>query len=94
IPSADRLPGPLRKDVLQLLYLSSFTEKPGRCPSPHPPPGRVTHCGLLCSSDYNCPGIQKCCRYGCSASCTNPLRGTEKYGFLVIYCMHIRSSEM
>ncbi|XP_008122359.1 nawaprin [Anolis carolinensis] len=53
---------------------ASKKEKPGRCPSPHPPPGRVTHCGLLCSSDYNCPGIQKCCRYGCSASCTNPLR--------------------
>nr|XP_060627764.1 nigwaprin-a-like [Anolis sagrei ordinatus] len=60
--------------ICALMPADSNKVKPGRCPSPDPPPGVVTHCGLLCSSDSECTGAQKCCRYGCSASCMDPLK--------------------
>ena len=44
--------------------------KPGTCPPP--PPGGT--CEERCSSDANCPGVQKCCSHGCGHSCQDPVQ--------------------
>uniref|UniRef100_A0A098LWQ3 Waprin-like protein n=1 Tax=Python regius TaxID=51751 RepID=A0A098LWQ3_PYTRG len=46
-------------------------EKPGVCP--RPPPGTVTPCVEYCKSDWECRGIQKCCRYACMRACMDPV---------------------
>ncbi|XP_071448534.1 waprin-Rha1-like [Hetaerina americana] len=45
-------------------------EKPGACT----PSLDVGICAMMCSSDYECPGAQKCCRTGCGGtSCVAPV---------------------
>ncbi|KAF7248459.1 Fused toxin protein [Varanus komodoensis] len=46
-------------------------EKPGTCPSPWPGADRL--CDVRCHSDWECPGPQKCCPYGCHVSCYDPI---------------------
>ncbi|XP_052225990.1 waprin-Thr1-like [Dreissena polymorpha] len=44
-------------------------DKPGFCP----PNDGSGHCAELCTSDYSCPGNQKCCSNGCGGnSCDEP----------------------
>ncbi|XP_075757222.1 papilin-like [Pelodiscus sinensis] len=45
-------------------------EKPGLCPVF--PPDTIGICALLCSSDNDCPGAQKCCSVGCGQMCLAP----------------------
>ncbi|XP_058033068.1 kunitz/BPTI-like toxin isoform X1 [Ahaetulla prasina] len=46
-------------------------EKRGVCPQgPQQRP-----CLEKCQNDWNCPGRQKCCRYGCLAECKDPAYG-------------------
>ncbi|KAG8147566.1 hypothetical protein E2320_022996 [Naja naja] len=47
-------------------------EKPGSCPKL--PPGRITICTLYCRYDWQCPRREKCCTYGCTAVCKDPMR--------------------
>ncbi|XP_045207930.2 WAP four-disulfide core domain protein 2-like isoform X1 [Mercenaria mercenaria] len=44
-------------------------QKPGMCPKPKIP----GICVLACTSDWNCPGSQKCCSNGCGRVCTKPV---------------------
>uniref|UniRef100_A0A8C6XDL6 WAP domain-containing protein n=2 Tax=Naja naja TaxID=35670 RepID=A0A8C6XDL6_NAJNA len=46
-------------------------EKPGSCPKL--PPGRITICTLYCRYDWQCPRREKCCTYGCTAVCKDPV---------------------
>ncbi|XP_019395064.1 PREDICTED: eppin-like [Crocodylus porosus] len=48
-------------------------EKPGVCPSSAP--GVLDPCFFPCSSDYSCPGSQKCCLIPCGQACLDPLPG-------------------
>uniref|UniRef100_A0A182C5W8 Ku-wap-fusin n=1 Tax=Phalotris mertensi TaxID=1260334 RepID=A0A182C5W8_9SAUR len=45
-------------------------EKPGVCRKA--PPDIFTPCPVMCGSDWECNGKQKCCSYGCMTVCTNP----------------------
>uniref|UniRef100_A0A098LYG2 Kunitz n=1 Tax=Pantherophis guttatus TaxID=94885 RepID=A0A098LYG2_PANGU len=48
-------------------------EKPGVCPQgPQKRP-----CLAKCQNDWNCPGMQKCCRYGCLTECKDILYETH-----------------
>uniref|UniRef100_A0A670ZQN6 WAP domain-containing protein n=1 Tax=Pseudonaja textilis TaxID=8673 RepID=A0A670ZQN6_PSETE len=53
------------------LILGTFYSagKPGRCPSG--PPSSI--CPVMCKHDGDCPGKQKCCRYGCMVVCKDPV---------------------
>ncbi|KAK7878628.1 hypothetical protein WMY93_030464 [Mugilogobius chulae] len=51
-------------------------EKPGTCPKTnmygHRHYRHVWHCQNKCFQDFQCPGIQKCCRVGCQQICVDP----------------------
>ncbi|XP_045207929.2 uncharacterized protein DDB_G0274171-like isoform X2 [Mercenaria mercenaria] len=51
-------------------------QKPGMCPKPKIP----GICVLACTSDWNCPGSQKCCSNGCGRVCTKPVGNVPKPG--------------
>uniref|UniRef100_A0A8C5WW15 WAP domain-containing protein n=1 Tax=Laticauda laticaudata TaxID=8630 RepID=A0A8C5WW15_LATLA len=53
-----------------LSSLGSSVGKAGVCPTP--PPGRAIICPVMCGSDGQCPGKQKCCNYGCLWHCMEP----------------------
>ncbi|XP_052242902.1 kielin/chordin-like protein isoform X2 [Dreissena polymorpha] len=53
--------------------------KQGQCPDARPPKGISTICLVGCQGDDSCPGEQKCCRYGCQISCTNPVGKSCNY---------------
>uniref|UniRef100_A0A8C6XDG8 WAP domain-containing protein n=1 Tax=Naja naja TaxID=35670 RepID=A0A8C6XDG8_NAJNA len=40
---------------------------------PKLPPGRITICTLYCRYDWQCPRREKCCTYGCTAVCKDPV---------------------
>ncbi|XP_034280078.1 kunitz-type serine protease inhibitor bitisilin-1 [Pantherophis guttatus] len=46
-------------------------EKPGVCPKA--PSGKITICPVLCGSDWECDGKQKCCPYACKIDCMDPV---------------------
>lgn len=46
------------------------SEKPGSCPPLLP--GTVGICLELCTGDFSCPGISKCCSNGCGHVCKEP----------------------
>ncbi|RNA33475.1 WAP four-disulfide core domain 2-like [Brachionus plicatilis] len=33
----------------------------------------ITTCDVLCSSDFDCPNLQKCCSVACSIRCVDPV---------------------
>jgi hypothetical protein len=45
-------------------------EKLGVCPSFAP---LSSICATRCLDDLSCPGIQKCCTYGCVTQCMDPV---------------------
>ncbi|XP_037771855.1 WAP four-disulfide core domain protein 3 isoform X1 [Chelonia mydas] len=52
------------------------TEKPGFC---HVfPPDTIGICALLCFSDDDCPGAEKCCSVGCGRTCQTPVAGPTR----------------
>uniref|UniRef100_A0A8D2Q223 WAP domain-containing protein n=1 Tax=Varanus komodoensis TaxID=61221 RepID=A0A8D2Q223_VARKO len=68
LPSAPPLPPRPHPDTH---VPCSTAEKPGTCPSPWPGADRL--CDVRCHSDWECPGPQKCCPYGCHVSCYDPI---------------------
>ncbi|CAM5095140.1 unnamed protein product [Natator depressus] len=48
-------------------------EKPGFCRVF--PPDTMGICALLCFSDDDCPGAEKCCSVGCGRTCQTPVAG-------------------
>ncbi|GLG98106.1 Uncharacterized protein GBIM_04728, partial [Gryllus bimaculatus] len=52
------------------LLAAGADAKPGSCPPVQP--SRPGACVTRCVGDDHCPGRQKCCVYGCTASCKDP----------------------
>uniref|UniRef100_A0AAU6NT02 Kunitz/BPTI-like toxin transcript variant X4 n=1 Tax=Micrurus mipartitus TaxID=430902 RepID=A0AAU6NT02_MICMP len=54
-------------------------EKPGECPQgpQQQQQQQKLPCLEKCQNDWNCPGEQKCCRYGCLTECRD-----------IVYTMH------
>ncbi|XP_013142353.1 PREDICTED: anosmin-1 [Papilio polytes] len=50
----------------------SQERKPGTCPSTDHPRW-VASCIEACNSDAQCDGIERCCRHGCSSTCSEPI---------------------
>lgn len=54
------------------IIVAATSQKPGKCPPVRP--DEVGPCAILCRSDSECNGNQKCCRNGCGGSqCTSPI---------------------
>ncbi|CAM5152248.1 unnamed protein product [Eretmochelys imbricata] len=51
-------------------------EKPGFCRVF--PPDTMGICALLCFSDDDCPGAEKCCSVGCGRTCQTPVAGPTR----------------
>ncbi|XP_032094338.1 kunitz-type serine protease inhibitor ki-VN-like [Thamnophis elegans] len=48
-------------------------EKPGVCPTAPPGTITITPCPVMCGSDWECKGKQKCCHYACIVDCMDPV---------------------
>lgn len=55
----------------------SVPQKDGICPLKKTTE-HSSQCVAKCSSDADCHGTSKCCRYGCSSSCEQPAPATSK----------------
>ncbi|VDN17987.1 unnamed protein product [Gongylonema pulchrum] len=64
----------------QLTTNEKKTPYPAECPSSIPPNVRFGKCGSQCKTDQDCPGVKKCCKYGCTSLCLFPTKATEIYG--------------
>uniref|UniRef100_A0A7M4ELI5 WAP domain-containing protein n=1 Tax=Crocodylus porosus TaxID=8502 RepID=A0A7M4ELI5_CROPO len=64
--------------LLSLPRGTGLLDWPGVCPSSAP--GVLDPCFFPCSSDYSCPGSQKCCLIPCGQACLDPLPGKASTG--------------
>ncbi|XP_063000865.1 protease inhibitor 4-like [Elgaria multicarinata webbii] len=58
-------------ETLEQCQKTCVVGKPGLCPKP--PKDIITTCDVKCKSDKACPKDQKCCPYGCTIQCSNPI---------------------